>query len=564
MYLIALYFIAALIDGSSMKYTAYLCTAIFSLALPLAWGTAATLGRDAQQPAIDADQGPLWTRATRQEFYGLDQGSRIMPLAWFVALKRTDGTFFVHDGLSRYGFLRHENARDDALPIGFTTSAGSDGVVGMTCAACHTRELTAAGSRYRIDGGPAIIDFQAFLQDLNAAVASVLQDETSMRQFTIAVLGANSIDSGRIIALREELQNWQLRFDLLMRKSLPTPSWGLGRMDAVGMIFNRLTGLALGPDPHGIIEANLRPADAPVRNPFLWNADKQARTQWLGFADNRNATVALARNVGQVLGVFADFRPRKDATAPFGVDFSSRNSVQLPALQQLERLMAKIGPPRWPWPVDGKLVEEGRALYKQHCDSCHSASPDAAPWPTATYDVGSDVRQLTHLTRTSDPGVLEGLDIPGDDVPVLHAPHMTLQVLKTATIGSMIQQPPSPASPATESAALQETFEVASAGYEARVLHGIWAAAPYLHNGSVSTLADLLQPAAERRPAFKIGSAFDVDSVGLAADQSGITDVYVTTDCSARASGNSRCGHEYGTQLSGPEKRALLEYLKQL
>jgi hypothetical protein len=100
--------------------------------------------------------------------------------------------------------------------------------------------------------------------------------------------------------------------------------------------------------------------------------------------------------------------------------------------------------------------------------------------------------------------------------------------------------------------------------YESRVLEGIWATAPYLHNGSVPTLADLLKPATERPATFKIGPAYDPVNLGLAIDQTMFNYTMQTTDCSDRNSGNSRCGHEFGTQLSPAEKRALLEYLKVL
>ena len=100
--------------------------------------------------------------------------------------------------------------------------------------------------------------------------------------------------------------------------------------------------------------------------------------------------------------------------------------------------------------------------------------------------------------------------------------------------------------------------------YEARVLEGIWAAAPYLHNGSVPTLAELLKPWAQRAPKFKIGQAYDTANVGLAVDQAQFNYELQTSDCANLNSGNSRCGHEYGTTLPAAEKKALLEYLKTL
>ena len=110
--------------------------------------------------------------------------------------------------------------------------------------------------------------------------------------------------------------------------------------------------------------------------------------------------------------------------------------------------------------------------------------------------------------------------------------------------------PPSPATP--------------SYPYESRVLEGIWAVAPYLHNGSVPSLAELLTPSDKRVTAFKVGPAYDLDKVGLAVEQTKFNFTYKTTDCSNRNSGNSHCGHDYGTTFTDAEKKALLEYLKSL
>jgi hypothetical protein len=104
--------------------------------------------------------------------------------------------------------------------------------------------------------------------------------------------------------------------------------------------------------------------------------------------------------------------------------------------------------------------------------------------------------------------------------------------------------------------------------YEARVLEGIWATAPYLHNGSVPTLADLLEPSDKRPASFAVGIDYDADRLGLAGAQTGpVVSKTDTTAWNARDSGNSRGGHEgvgFGTMWSPDEKRALLEYLKTL
>ena len=100
--------------------------------------------------------------------------------------------------------------------------------------------------------------------------------------------------------------------------------------------------------------------------------------------------------------------------------------------------------------------------------------------------------------------------------------------------------------------------------YKARPLEGIWATSPYLHNGSVPTLWDLLQPPEKRPQVFITGSdVYDPVNVG-----------FVTSGAQAKASadftydtrleGNHNSGHLYGTTLSDDDKRALIEFMKTL
>jgi hypothetical protein len=98
--------------------------------------------------------------------------------------------------------------------------------------------------------------------------------------------------------------------------------------------------------------------------------------------------------------------------------------------------------------------------------------------------------------------------------------------------------------------------------YKARPLDGIWATGPFLHNGSVPNLAELLKRPQDRAAEFCVGSdLYDVKNIGYVS----------TTPCSARQflfdtriRGNSNSGHVYGTELSDTDKANLLEYLKTL
>jgi hypothetical protein len=102
-------------------------------------------------------------------------------------------------------------------------------------------------------------------------------------------------------------------------------------------------------------------------------------------------------------------------------------------------------------------------------------------------------------------------------------------------------------------------------GYANMPLDGIWLRAPYLHNGSVPTLRDLLQPAARRPKVFYRGyDVYDPVKVGFVSDvaqENGKR--YFKYDTAVP--GNADSGHEgerYGTELSAGDKDALLEFLK--
>lgn len=543
-----------------MRFARFVVSSLASIAPALAAGPVAV------------DQGPDWTPANRDAFYVIDQGSRIMPLRWIKALKLPDGRPFMVDDLKRYGFLPND-ASPDALPVGFTaTDAAGQQVLGMNCAACHTRQIEFGGITYRIDGGPAIIDFQTFLSDVNIAVSAVVNDAKAFADFASAVLGATHTPADET-ALRSALGAWHHRYDTMMVGSLPKKyPWGPGRLDALGMIFNRLNGLDLGTGQDHVMPENILQADAPVRYPFLWNAANQNITQWPGFAKNTDVSLKLGRNMGQVFGVFADFHPERNGDE---INYWAVNSVDVQGLLALETLTMRMGPPRWPWALDEALAAKGKDIFDRDCAlACHGSGEGAPPWKTEITPIAkvqTDSRQLKMYDREALSGVLEGAKFPFDvEKAPLRKSDTVLRILKNAVTGSLFSLPhrtndlePFDIEQAKDTQ--QHAFVPAEVrGYEARVLRGVWAAAPYLHNGSVPTLVELLKPAAERTPSFKIGSAYDPVAVGLAPEQSQFSATLITTDCSDQDSGNSRCGHEFGTSLPEADKRALLEYLKKL
>lgn len=556
---------------------------------------ACTAGAAPAAGPVFLDQGSSWTPAARADFYTRDQGSRLIPYAWAKALKAPDGAPFLADGLARYGYLPNP-ANANGLPVGFMTgSYEQTPYLAMNCSACHTRQIFVGGTEYRADGGPALVDFQALLWDLDGAVGAVLASDSAFAAFAAQVLGPGA-PPAKVAALRRDVSDYHLREHTLVTRALPPGGWGLGRLDAVSMIYNRLVGMDIGPPPSFLIPENIALADAPVRYPFLWNAPMQDRTQWPGFSKNGDDLFAMARNLGQVYGVFGIFRPSREGGH---VDFLAGNSAQWKGLERIEHLVRKIGPPRWEWALDAGLVADGKRIYERKtqdggCTECHGKRPGAfrfippsSTWATPLCDVGTDTREYAILHRNVKSGLFEGVRAPIG--PPVGAESDTFALLGIAVIGSIFQQTfgislfkygsyeaaavtPKMHKPAADE--LLATYKPAAADecggkdgpikYESRVMHGIWAAAPYLHNGSVPTLADLLKPPRSRPDKFEVGGRYDVELVGLARNQAPGAQVRNTRGCGDDdlKSGESRCGHDFGTDLSATEKKALLEYLK--
>jgi mono/diheme cytochrome c family protein len=556
--------------------------------------------------AETVDQGKSWTPAAQKDFYARDQGSRLIPWAWIRPLKQANGEPFMADSLDRYGYLANNASSPSGLPIGFVVISqdGAD-MLGLTCSACHTRQIEVVGKTYRIDGGPAIADLGSFWRDLDAAVGKLLSDPAAFSDFAQSVLGAGKTPENES-RLHDQVQAWYKGAHAIADRGLPKDrQWGPGRLDAVGMILNRVAGLDIGPPPSFLIEDNIQPADAPVRPPFLWNAARQDKTQWPGFADNGDWLLGLARNLGEVYGVFGIVHPKKDPSHLLGFDYNNDSTAQYAGLEALEGLIARIGPPKWPsdWPLDKKLADAGREIFNRSSDNggcveCHGIRQGEPrlfnhdTWATPVQDVGTDSREYRGMARQVKTGVLEGAQIPDDKPPFLTPPlkanDFAVSVLATAVKGAVAQHlfpifitpeqrqqldhiAPLLAAVGPQIKALQGAYHTEQMtkaapqfAYESRVLEGIWAAAPYLHNASVPTLAELLKPAAERVKEFKVGPRYDIANVGLAVDQGKFDFTLKTTGCEARDSGDSHCGHEFGTTLVPEEKKALLEYLKTL
>jgi mono/diheme cytochrome c family protein len=519
-----------------------------------------------------------WSPADRDEFWFTPQGSRILPYEWFLNLEAPSGGELFRTGLApQYGYLpaKKSTRNPDALPIGFVEDGDQ---LGLTCAACHTNDVQVGRTRIRVDGAPALADYGAFFRDLTMAVRLTAEDDARFARFA-ARMNSPEEDSNE---LRRGLRDVAHRLVAQESRDRPESPAGHGRTDAFGEIYNAVLAAALG------IEANALTPNAPVSYPFLWDTPHHDRLQWNGSAFNAGAG-PLIRNAGEVFGVFGEVIV--DPGRVNGYD----SSLKFSNLVRLEDLVRELWSPEWPEDLLGKLdaeaVEAGKALYEKGCMSCHARIVRNDPNRKAherlvpAVKLGTDPTLLEQAGRKALPGRLAGQRIffgKGEcPIECLHGPDEkgaprddAFNILGNVVIGALYGGARDSLHPLEEQigaykkAATHEIVMALRGGkqlplpprYKARPLNGIWATAPYLHNGSVPSLLQLLTPPQQRIEEFKVGSTrFDPKEVGFAygpSEEGSLLDTRLT--------GNSNRGHSYGTNLSEKEKWQLIEYLKTL
>jgi len=542
----------------------------------------------ASEPLVYLDQG--WTPQQQRAFYETPQGSYLIPLNWYFALEQSDNDerFARQDNIKKFNYLFDKDSDKDVvgLPIGFAIEplGNGDDWIGYTCAACHTNEIKYKGHRIRIDGAPTLADFMGFINSLQAAVQATLADSEKFDRFAKRVVG--QFDTAAIDALRIALQDYAAILSGFTERNSTDVKYGYARLDAFGIIMNEVFS-----DDLQVPGNNFTP-NAPVSYPFLWGTPQQDWVQWNGSVNN-----PLARNVGEVLGTFGAVNLHDPAQ--LGV-----SSVRVKNLIQLENLVATLQTPYWPeqylGTIDRSQAQQGRVIYQQFrgdepsCEYCHALKDDNGMYPLTPADenlfgaqfvvtemtpldeIGTDPSMaLNFATRVVSTGNLApALPAPFTGASELPAPALLGILVGLATQTSLAMLNP-PLSDPELAAAIG--YRIKAPGlppyqpknllaYRARPLDGIWATAPYLHNGSVLNLYELLLPGEMRRKQFLVGSTkFDPRDVGFktnddVGDKGHDNEFLFDTTLP----GNSNLGHEYGVTLSEQEKRALIEFLKTL
>ncbi|KAA6172761.1 cytochrome c [Pseudomonas marginalis] len=548
-----------------------------------------------------------WTTADRQVYYFTPQGTQVKGLRydWFTALELpfSEQRFAEPAYLARFGFLvdpRQQATPQNPgnLPAGFARhkNAGSNAeFLDITCAACHTGELRFNGQALRIDGGAAqhvlpssvpTLRGGSFGQALVASLTATYYNPLKFRRFAHNVLGD-----------QYDAQYDQLRQDF--KKSLDTflkVAWndthrglypteeGPGRTDAFGRIANASFGDAISPD-------NYRIANAPVDYPQLWDMWTFDWVQW-----NGSAQQPMARNIGEALGVGATLDFFDSAGQPLKGEARYPSSVRVRDLNLIEETLQRLKPPTWPealfGAVDKPLAARGRALFAENCAGCHV--------PSVTLVNGRPVQQLKMLPVDyigTDPGTASNIANQRYDLSALQWDPAELAQLN-------VELHPTPTEPLDLRSlsvakglayvtAFVEEHAYRAAGitpaerprldgyglpigvrelwaYKARPLAGVWATPPFLHNGSVPTLYQLLSPQYERSRTFYKGT-FDYDPRHLGYRTEAFKNAFLFD---TNITGNHNSGHEFragkrgngviGRGLEPEERWALLEYLKVL
>jgi hypothetical protein len=394
------------------------------------------------------------------------------------------------------------------MPIGLSKVTVGFPRVGINCAFCHTASVRTSPDSLPsiVPGAPA---HQTSPQRYLRFLAATAWDPRFTAANLMREIGRNTDLSlvDRILyrfaiipAARRGLR--QLRDDNAWMNT--HPDWGRGRIDP----FNSVK--------FGILE---QPVDATIGNSDmvpLWAFGGRSRHNyhWDGLNTSLQEVV-----LSSALG---DGATRQWVDRDFA-RWEVSQGASRSSLRRVYDYVSGLRPPPYPFPIDRPLADTGAAIYQRECATCHASSGARHLEVIPAGEVGTDPNRLAMWTA----GATAAYNAYGD---------------RRAWKFSQFRK---------------------TGGYVAVPHDGLWLRAPYLHNGSVPSLRDLLNPPAERPNRFWRGyDVFDPTTVGFVTQGSDAEREGTFHDTSLP--GNSNAGHLYGTGLSPVEKQALIEYLKTL
>ena len=627
---------------------------------------------------IPAYQG--WCDTERQHYYRLPQGTNFFGLQydWITALEKPVGKkpLITRAYMQQLGYIYDPSSKVNPnnpgdLPIGLTwhydRSSGAK-ILDVSCAACHSSQLTYQGTALVIDGGAGghalpSLDPTQFMTNSVLSLTVTYFNPFKFNRFARKVL--KDTPEADYATAKAQLRDatWSTIKQALVYGRhnyflYPTPE-GYGRTDGLGRIANTVFG-------DYISDKNYRTADAPVNYPHVWDIWAFDWVQWMG-----SVRQAMARNVNEAMGTRA---PANFVHADGLYD----NSVMMSEMHCIETTLQHLEPPRWPedvfGPIDNELAGQGKQIFGEVCAKCHGPFNREAVDGKIDYQqtaanhqcqtchgplmTDADGELLDLINRKKHPqvqlaggswlgaakpkyelqsargGYWEMIHIPLDYIGTdpTSAENMINNTYDLSSVVAAIEQArakgaklrlpdpnkiPDPSQTAfgpglqflggevrykqyrewglmdesgytarSETADLVADLDgfgehdnpVAWRAYRPRPLEGVWATAPFLHNGSVPSIYQLLLPADQRDSQFYLGrKEYNPQTLGL-----DVRPFKGAFKFDTQLVGNSNFGHEFNDGLCGDgvigyelkdrpgycrqftehERQALIEYLK--
>ncbi|NMH60694.1 c-type cytochrome [Alteromonas ponticola] len=389
-----------------------------------------------------------------------------------------------------------------ALPVGFTLKTVGFPRVGNNCAMCHTtqyRESDTANPVYVVAGAGHTVDIEGIFTFLIKSAKDPRFNADNILEQIGMIHDLSFIDS------------------LLYRFAIiPITKKRLIEREAqfAWMFRDDFPDWGRGRDDpmnltkYFMLNLSMDDSYGPADVPAIWNLKKYDQDalnlNWDGATHDAYSVI-----IDSALGILGAEPHNTDAF--------------LTEVKWLEDYLRNLPPPKWPFNLDRELAQQGKGIFKQECAQCHASERTGKTIPLA--EVGTSPARLNTWSKQN---AIEANQVVGE-----------LGIERAGLVEATLN------------------------GYVAQFLDGIWLRAPYLHNGSVPTLRELLAPPEERSVSFYRGyDVYDKHNVGFIAqgDKAKRTGSLLNT----REKGNSNAGHLFGTQLSDNDKEALIEYLKTL
>jgi hypothetical protein len=319
--------------------------------------------------------------------------------------------------------------------------------------------------------------------------------------------------------MREQLLRLRGRFEWVLKE----PLWGPGRTDTFNPGKAGYFHFDMGKIPENELKAS-------VDFPSVWN-QRQKTGMHLHWDGNNGKVVERNKNAAFATG----------ATPP---------TIDLASIGRIETWLLDVKPPPYPYAIDKAKADRGGQIYAGYCAACHGANGQQFT-----------PKEPLHETECLKPGESEDIYGPtvGKITPIAEIGTDRRRLDSFSSLLAVNMGTPYAGTP-YRFCHYRKTF-----GYANMPLDGLWLRAPYLHNGSVPTLIDLLEPGDKRPAQFYRGyDVYDPAKVGFIAnvgEEGGRS--YFKYDTTIPGNGNR--GHEgkaYGTELSAEDKSALVEFLK--